>query len=303
METVSLENSKMSVSLVPDFGARIVALCDKRTGRDWIAAGASFGSAADDAGYGAREATGWDECFPTVGQCVASGGGAQRDHGDLWGRPWTVTKASRTMLAAHFARPDYRFARTLLLAGGGLDCQYQVDNISNAPLSYLWAMHALFSLTPGDRIDLPAGTPCQTTYRSDGQAASTVAWPDGAAFPLSLVQPVERAFAAKLLIDRGPEQGIRIGDTTGSLLITAERQLSGSVGLWLCYGGWLSCQSVHQVAIEPTSAPADDLAAAEAMGRAVTIPPGRSATWWTKLALGPGLDAPPSRTFLTGRAS
>lgn len=297
MATTTLENDRMLVSLCPAFGARVTTLRDKRTGRDWIGAGPCVGSAADDAEFGREAATGWDECFPTVTPCLSRDGRRLRDHGDLWGRPWDVTAASATSVTTLRLSAQFGFERTLTLAGSAVLCQYQVENRSDDPMDYLWAMHALFALTAGDRIELPTGTPCQVTFCTDRKTQGRIAWPAGAAFPLDQVQPIDRGFAAKLLVDDGPDVGVRIGDVASSLLITAAKQLAGSTGIWLCYGGWPGANGVHQVAIEPTSAPADDLAAARAMGRAITIQPGRSAQWWTRLTLGAGLPALEPKTI------
>ena len=291
MQRIALENRELSVSLTPDFGARIISLCDKQTGRDWIAAGPCIGSAAADATFGPKTATGWDECFPTVGACVSPDGIVWRDHGDLWGRPWEVAAAASEHATTIFHHDGYRFERTLTLAGASLHCRYLVENLADKPLDYLWAKHALLALNQDDCVELPSGTPCRVTHRTDGRAAGAIAWPGGADFSLDRVQPIGRRFAAKLLIDNGPVAGVRIGDAAGSLLIAADARFAGSTGIWLCYGGWPGADHIHQVAIEPTSAPADDLAGAMAMGRAVAIEPGRSVSWWTRLTLGPGLAA------------
>jgi hypothetical protein len=42
---------------------------------------------------------------------------------------------------------------------------------------------------------------------------------------------------------------------------------------------------------DPTTAPADDLATARAMGRTVVVSPGQSVNWWTKVTAGRGLRA------------
>jgi galactose mutarotase-like enzyme len=285
-EIIALDCKELSVRLVPAFGARIISLTDRRTGRDWISAGPSLGSPDRDAVFGPETATGWDECFPTVSPCHSSAGTPLRDHGDLWGRPWTITDVSRQETTAVFEGSSYKFGRTLRLEGNSLLCDYVVVNASDRPLEFLWAMHALFALTPQDRIKLPFGTPGLMTFRSDGQKACAVSWPDGAEFPLDAIQSVERRFAAKLLFDTAPATGVRIEGPAGSLQIEAQKPFASALGLWLCYGGWPGAEGVHQVAIEPTNAPADDLSSAHAIGRATLVPAWQSVSWWTRLTVG-----------------
>jgi hypothetical protein len=285
LEIITLDCKDLSVRLVPAFGARIISLTDLRTGRDWISAGPSLGSPERDAVFGPETATGWDECFPTVSPCHSPAGTPLRDHGDLWGRPWTITDVSRQTASTAFEGSSYKFGRTLRLEGNSLVCDYIVVNASNRPLEFLWAMHALFALTPQDRIDLPAGIPGMATFRSDGRKGGAFLWPSGADFPLDTVQPIERRFAAKFLFDNAPT-GVRIDGPDGSLLIEAQKPFASALGLWLCYGGWPGTEGVHQVAIEPTNAPADDLSSAHAIGRATLVPAWQSVSWWTRLTVG-----------------
>src|SRR5664279_4148592 len=86
-----IENDKLRVGIAPAYGARVVSLLDKTSGREWITQGVRSGNTGEDAVYLGAEAVGWDECFPTVGPWDASATPWRRrlrDHGDLWGRPW-----------------------------------------------------------------------------------------------------------------------------------------------------------------------------------------------------------------------
>jgi hypothetical protein len=57
------------------------------------------------------------------------------------------------------------------------------------------------------------------------------------------------------------------------------------MGLWLDYGGWPEEKPLHQVAIEPTSAAADDLAGALALGQARWLAPRETHEWSVRLTL------------------
>ena len=89
--SVVIENEAMRIVLQPEYGARVVSLLDKASGRDWIFAGPQSRNTGEAAVYGGDEAVGWDECFPTISPWDASATGWKRrlrDHGDVWGRPW-----------------------------------------------------------------------------------------------------------------------------------------------------------------------------------------------------------------------
>jgi hypothetical protein len=287
MDKIVLCNDQIELALIPEFGARVVALIDRQTGRDWIAAGPAKGSSEDDAVFDADAATGWDECFPTVAPCALSDGRRLRDHGDLWGRAWVISGLSEHSVTAAYEEHRFRFARSIALDGPVVSCGYLVENLQGQSFDYLWAMHLLLAATENDRIELPQGTAMRFTFRSDSGALETTSWPGAGAFALSHVQQASTRYAAKLQFDEAPAGGARIGDEAGSLRISGTGPYASSLGLWLCYGGWPAAAGVHQIAIEPTSAPADDLLSAREMARSVSVPGYGKVAWQTRLEVEP----------------
>jgi hypothetical protein len=68
--------------------------------------------------------------------------------------------------------------------------------------------------------------------------------------------------------------------------LTWDASFARFLGIWLDYGGWPAGSGTHQVALEPTTAPADDLAGAMEGGTALVLPAGSQARWWVRLELG-----------------
>ena len=64
-------------------------------------------------------------------------------------------------------------------------------------------------------------------------------------------------------------------------------------GLWFSYGGWPATNPVHQVALEPTTATADDLAQAEALGQARILAQDQTHRWQVKITV----TGPQTRTL------
>jgi hypothetical protein len=290
MDKIVLCNEQIELALIPEFGARIVTLIDRATGRDWIAAGPAKGSSDDDAVFDADAATGWDECFPTVAPCTLPDGRRLRDHGDLWGRACAVSGLAERSVTTAYEDQRFRFTRSIELDGPAVSCSYLVENLQGQSFDYLWAMHLLLAATENDHIELPQGTAMRFTFRGDSDALEAALWPGAGAFALSDVQSASAEYAAKLQFARTPIGGARIGDERGSLRISGSEPFASSLGLWLCYGGWPSAPGIHQVAIEPASAPADDLLAAREMARAVTVPVRGKVTWQVKLELEPPIE-------------
>jgi hypothetical protein len=342
MTPLAIENAAMRVGVLPDFGARVVSLLDKANGREWIFQGGISHETGEDAVFGAAEAVGWDECFPTVSPCDATGrmwGRRLRDHGDLWGRPWAVDTHTDATLTTTRATAEFAFTRRLALAGPTLTATYRVENRTRSEMPFLWALHGLLAAPPGDRIVLPGVTALSATYVSRGRegfgaafnephpsephgelvepgggraagpapvlrqaqvegglkdqrlrgkkaGAPTVPWPDtrrGLGFRLDEVQPAAAGFAGKFYGQPGEPRAAVGGD--GQWLVIGWSAPLATIGLWLNYHGWPSPPQGHHLALEPTTAPVDHLAAALGTGRAAWIAPGASAEWTITLTL------------------
>jgi galactose mutarotase-like enzyme len=290
---INIENESMRAGVVPDHGARVVHLIDKVTGRDWMAAGGTSSQVGEDAIYGRDEAVGWDECFPTVGAWDASGTGWKRrlrDHGDLWGREWHIDAASATTIATSYSSREFRFGRTLSLAGSTLSADYEVINTGTVELPYLWALHGLLAVQPNERMEMAGVEHVDAAYLSiDGHTfpSGRLSWPGpSTAFPIALdiVQPSSSAIAAKLYARDLPQRSVAVGRDGAWLVIDWDASIP-SLGIWMTYGGWPSPGGVHQLAPEPTSASADNLGDALAKGAAVLLQPGGRRRWTVRFTL------------------
>jgi len=294
--TITLMSDRIHLTLEPGFGARITTLTDRRSGRQWLVEGPCQGDAGDHAGYGAAEARGWDECFPTIGRGVEPVWGNLRDHGALWGRPWQVTAHPDVRhCTTVYQSPIFAFERSLSLDGGALAVAYSVTNRGSLQLPYLWSQHALLATTPLDELRLHGiGELVTGTTRYD--------WPHHPARNLSRVGQLQEGFMQKsygaapkgaAAEVRGPDGGIRF-DWSDDLQ---------AFGLWLDYGGWPPDGPVHQIAFEPTTAMADDLGDAERVGQLRWLAPGATQCWSVCLSvIGPGNPDSLTSSFDTVRS-
>lgn len=271
---ITLANDRIALTLRPDFGARVTSLTDRASGRQWLVTGLCVGGDS----YLGDQARGWDECFPTVAPCDHAGwDGPLRDHGDLWGRPWQVTADGQTCMAT-YDDPRFAFTRALHLRGAGVVADYQVSNRTLAALPYLWSQHCLLATTPADRIVLQGIAGMQA-------GGVPVDWPLHAARDLSVVGAAGEGFALKAYGTALNAANAEIIGAEGGIRFDWSDNEIGAFGLWLDYGGWPPGAPVYQVALEPTTAPADDLAQATAMGRARMLAPGEIHHWSVRIAL------------------
>ena len=279
-----LSNEFIDMEIAPAFGARIVSLTDRRSGRNWLVPGDCVGNTSDMAIYGGLQARGWDECFPTIAPCRHPvDGKVMRDHGDLWGRPWTCSIIAGR-LDCEFSHSDYRFCRSIGLHEDQIEVAYQVENRKGSLLAYIWSQHCLLATTPDDRIELngfadfavsggvnngltiPEHSFDWPELRMAGKSLNTI-MPEDARFALKAYGLGTGLARAKVL---GPESGIAFSWNCDDM---------PCLGLWLDYGGWPADAPVRQIAIEPTTAAADDLEAAARLGHMRQIPPGGTHSW------------------------
>jgi len=289
-DTTTIENEFVRVVVLPAFGARVVSLIDKASGRDWMAQGGISENTGEDAVYSSGEAVGWDECFPTVSRWNASAtvwGRTLRDHGDVWGRPWKVEAATTTLLHTIFTGTNFRFARQLSLDGRTLTVSYSVENTGDAPLPFLWALHGLLTTQPGEEISLPGCDKLGVTFLSlDGQRidAAELLWPGGGTvlpFPISQVQPIESRFMAKLFAPH--QKQASVGGMDGWLDLAWDG--IDHLGIWLAYGAWPSPGPIHHVALEPTTDALDHLGQVIDRGSTKPIEPGETRRWRVTMTL------------------
>lgn len=295
-DKLRLQNEFIALTVAPSFGARITELIDRSTGRQWLVPGSLDVEADEHAVYGRDQASGWDECFPTVAPCDATAtawGSKLRDHGELWGRAWGCEAREHSVLA-NYSTERYRFHRRLTLEGPRLRLAYELENLSAVPMPWLWSQHCLLQTVPGDSIALIGMGACSPTYLSypglqQGQrlTAAEFTWPILADVPFGLdtVKGVDTQFAMKAYAPVHSSFSALIGDSRSQWRMDFDGNEVPFVGLWIAYGGWPDSPGVHQLAIEPTNAPADDLASAMGAGHSVSLAAHSTRRWSVTMTL------------------
>lgn len=284
-ENVVIQAGVCKVSVLPQFGGKVASI--QVNGNQLLQAPlAPVGARTPTMPFDAGDASGWDECLPSVAACeVAFDDDIAQipDHGDLWRVAWTEGNGesngnSIALRAACFSLP-LELERKLTLSeterGFRLSSEYTLTNVGMAPVPWSWAAHPLFAVAAGDRLVLP---PTIETLRVEGSRGNrlgkrgdAVTWPiatltAGGITDLTVAQSSESGIGDKLFagplregenwcaLER-PSVGVRIR-------FTFDPVMTPYLGLWICYGGWPDGPGPKQtcVAMEPTTAPVDSLA-------------------------------------------
>lgn len=304
-ENVLIRAGACTVTLLPQFGGKIasIRLRDRELLQRPLAA---IAPRTPTMPFDAADASGWDECLPSVAGCTImtdAGPAEVPDHGDLWRVSWQTVESNgviATQRARCFSLP-LTLERTIRLSdirnGWRLSLEYNLTNSGTHSVPWSWSAHPLFAAEPGDSIELPASI---HSLRVEGSAAnrlgtsgSIVGWPiaqlsEGPA-DLSVAYPPDSAFGDKLFagplapdanwcVLKRPGAGVRIR-------VSFDTAATPYLGLWLCYGGWPGGPGPKQncVALEPATAPVDSLAITGPWSR--TLAPGQSYSWPMTVAL------------------
>ena len=306
-ENVVIAAEGCSVTLLPALGGKIASITvnDHELLQPPLA---PYAPRTHETPFDASDASGWDECLPSVAACTVStesGPASVPDHGDLWRVPWEVLShsAESAVLRAQCFSLPLELTRSIAIhsipTGSILDVRYTLVNNGNHVTPWSWAAHSLFSIEPGDSLHLPEEI---STLRLEGsgnnrlgRSGDTVSWPianlpDGSQSDLRLVQPAASEIGDKLFAGpiTHPANGWCVLERPSvGLRLTIKFDVASTpyLGLWICYGGWPSRPGPKQVCIapEPATAPVDSLAVEGPWTRRLN--PGESVSWSVHLVI------------------
>jgi galactose mutarotase-like enzyme len=295
-DAVTIESDRLRVVTLPAYGGKVVSILDRATEREWLAQpeGRGYAQRPLDADYARSDASGWDECFPSIAPGRHPASPWQDvplpDHGELWQRPWSNELiAGELVNRIEGARFPYCFERRLSVSGEVLTAAYRVDNLGDEAFPCLWSMHPLFAAGRETRLVLPPSARLRVAISFGGDFTG----------PLLTPEEVERALdskrvrACKLFCEDLPVGRAALFDTRTAVWIGLTFDLTEVpvLGIWLNRGGWPPDAPLHHIALEPTTGSSDDLAEALRRGTGIAIPPRAAASWKVGVVVGSGRDA------------
>jgi galactose mutarotase-like enzyme len=300
-ENVLIKAGGCCVSFLPRFGGKIASI---RVGDHELlqAPLAPYGPRTRTMRFEEGDASGWDECLPSVSDCVvetAAGPASVPDHGDLWRVEWQQIAASATSASFRgecFSLPlalERAVALTETAKGWRLSVNYKVTNTGSFTAPWSWCAHTSYASEAGDRVTLPKSISILRLEGSGGgrlgKGGDKVSWPvaalvTGGTTDLSVALGPETGIGDKLfagplaavenwcVLER-PKAGLR-------LKISFDTAATPYLGIWICHGGWPDRPGTKQAcfALEPSTAPVDSLA--------------KTGPWSLKLAAGESFSWP-----------
>lgn len=269
-------NEQVELAVVPELGARVVSLQDRRTQREWLwHPGESlklFGNKPQDP-FEAGPMAGIDECLPTIAPCFWRSRHLP-DHGDVWNRAWDVDRdawrAGVLKTRVQLQCAPLVFERAIELRGNQVRFDYNLSNLGATAEDFIWANHPLLRLRAGDELELPPAT----RGLLNGEA-----WINDLA--AAVAKNCAKVFARPITDGWAAVKNKASGDR---LKFTWNAAENNALGLWMNRGGW---NGHHHFALEMTNADDDSLAVAAGRRHCGTVAPHGSTSWRLILSIGP----------------
>jgi galactose mutarotase-like enzyme len=210
-ENVVIRAGDCAVTMLPWLGGKISSI--QIRGNELLQAPLkAYAPRTKTMNFDAGDASGWDECLPSVAACMVKttdGMASIPDHGDLWRVEWekheTGIKAQEVAIQVQrleFAAPGPAEINVATLRGECfslplsleraakleetdkgwiLRLEYAISNFGAFKVPWSWAAHPLFRAEPGDRIVLPSSIHTLRLEGSGGgrlgESGAAVSWP------------------------------------------------------------------------------------------------------------------------------
>jgi hypothetical protein len=269
---------KWHIEWIAEDGARISIL--KYAGNDLLThVISSFRKPQNNYGeYELRPVYGYDDCFPTVDNCIYPGESYEcGDHGALYRQKWEVkTEKPGLTFSTVCPKPEASFTRKLEFAGNSLTWYFEVKNLSGKQLPFLHVMHPLMRLKSIKSIVVPGFRKATDENKSTG---------------LKLKKPKDvndhllnfkEGEYEMLILDSVKQGKINLYFNNGNKLgIEYDSEIFPSLGIWWNNGAYPDEDGLRRTecAFEPIPGTCSNLEKSFRDGVCLKVQPSGSYTW------------------------
>ncbi|PYT98147.1 MAG: hypothetical protein DMG38_16780 [Acidobacteria bacterium] len=304
---VQLANNYIVVSFLPELGAKMNSLKSVRSGREFLyrLPDRPYRRAAYGASFAAYDTSGFDECCPTIAECIYTGHGfagrKMPDHGDLWSSSWDYWAGDRGLFFETQGKSlPYRFRKSVRLEDNVAILAYEIENTGSGEFAFLWSAHPLLAVEASCRIVLPGEVSRLFVEWSRGERlgkfGDSCDWPiasckDGERVDLSRLRPASAATADKLFASRFQhgECALCYPQTNEAIAFHFNPHDVPYLGIWISQGGWPSPERGHfTVGLEPCTGYPDSLREAIHRGSCDVLRPKQKKKWALRIEIQSG---------------
>ncbi len=309
-KSIDLRSSQIKVSIIPEHGGKISSIKSLNSGQEFLIQPESESLSNIRLKHGMEFkppfSYGFDECFPTVSEStvlIDNKAIIYPDHGELWTASFEhklIENDRKCLLTYKGHKNNYIFSKEIKLFSNVITIIYRLTNNSDKDFHYLWSAHPLLSVDKGDELLLPEGIKNVEVFyssKSHWNKGDQIDWP--ILFNDSTLNFVQnpwaeialKVFARNLSIGKASLYRAKTNET---IQFQFDTYRVGSLGIWLCYGGWPenTFNKDYAVAIEPTNCPTDSLSEAIDFNIQKTLKPHESVSWFQNISIMHGRITP-----------
>lgn len=284
LRVIRLENESLSLYILPEVGAKILRLLDKKQARNFLWENPRIRPQRFpvDANFDNYWCGGWDDAFPTADACVYNNEPFP-NLGELRSLEWAVeeTKSDHNKalvcLSTFGPISAIKASKTISLLDREVQMHFEIEGMGPLPVDFLWGTHPAFAVETGTRLIVPArvGIVGHSTDPSMGSVGERYQWPllkgKHGITDMSVVKGISAGVACGHYATE-LEDGWFAVETSGiGILYEFPLELCPHLWLWLVYGGW---RGYHHAIVEPWTGYPVNLDQAVKDGRANRLFPG-----------------------------
>ena len=310
LEAVVLDNRSVRLTVVPELGGKIASLIRNESGHEYLLQPTDPRCAYRTRSHGEffenHEPCGFDECVPTVAECVyrEEPFAARRlpDHGDIWGLPSALELVGEQItLTSCVGSLPLRFTKKIKLLENTVRLDYEATNLGRSTVKFLWSAHPLLRVEPGAEIILPREVEeVEVSWSKDerlGKSGERCGWPkatgsSGQIVHINRVASPSANSAEKLFTPRLSDGfcGVFLPRENESIVFCFDPSPLPYVGIWICQGGWPSSRTGKHltVALEPCNGRPDSLEKAITRNECAVLGPCGTMQWWMEIEINRG---------------
>lgn len=281
MNVYVIENDKLIVKVLKDFGAKILSIYHKETDYELLFQTTKNEYKIPKLGDSFEEydTSGVDEMLPTIDPCFYPNSYVKlNDHGDVWAQKWENDINDNTLISK--VRSDtlkLDLHRSITLEDDEIILSYKLKNLTEQDHYYLWAFHGLLNFNDKTELEFPTNGEIinvldSTTYDFDYKKLSE--YPDKNSYKFYFVDEIDNGEVKIFQRDKNLE--IKYNFST---------DINKYLGVWVTKGGF---KGEYNFAIEPSSGFYDSLERAFLNKKASKIDSKDEKNWELKIKVSKG---------------